>query len=105
MKIRTASEIVYALYRLILQEKRVLFPCNRRLEATVEGLADKPEGIVEKCREFCVTMDSDLLVKIVESYYAWTSYDYPKDNNICCSQYCLDFEKWWLFPRPLIAEW
>ena len=105
MKMRTGSEIVYALYRLILQEKRVLFPCNRRLEAAVEGIEDKPEGFVEKCREFCESMDSDLLDEIVESYFAWTSYDYPKDHNICWSQYCLDFEKWWLFPRPLIAEW
>ena len=58
MKIRTASEIVYALYRLVLQENRVLFPSNRRLEDTVAGVENKPEGLVENCREFCETMDS-----------------------------------------------
>ena len=30
MKIRMASEMVYCLYRLILQENEILFPCNRR---------------------------------------------------------------------------
>lgn len=105
MKIRTASEIVYALYRLVLQENRVLFPSNRRLEDTVAGVENKPEGLVENCREFCETMDSELLDRIVESYHKWTGYDYPKDNNICSSQYGMDFEKWWLYPRPLIGEW
>ena len=38
MRARTASEIVYCIYRLILQENRVLFPCNRRLEETVAAL-------------------------------------------------------------------
>ena len=69
------------------------------------GVENKPEGLVENCREFCETMDSELLDRIVESYHKWTGYDYPKDNNICSSQYGMDFEKWWLYPRPLIGEW
>ena len=93
MKIRTASEIVYALYRLVLQENRGVVP---RLTAgwriRVAGVENKPEGLVENCREFCETMDSELLDRIVESYHKWTSYDYPKDNNICSSQYGMDFE-------------
>ena len=105
MKARTASEIVYAVYRLILQENRVLFPCNRRLEETVMGIRNKPEGIVELCRQFCETMEEGLADRIVESYHAWTSYDYKKNASIYLSQYCMDFEKWWLYPRPLIAEW
>ena len=105
MRARTASEIVYSIYRLILQENKVLFPCNRRLEETVAGLADKPEGIVELCSRFCETMEDELADKIVESYHAWTGYDYKKDPSIYQSRYCMDFEKWWLYPRPLIAEW
>ena len=105
MRARTASEIVYSIYRLILQENKVLFPCNRRLEETVAGLADKPEGIVELCSRFCETMEDELADKIVESYHAWTGYDYKKDSSIYQSRYCMDFEKWWLYPRPLIAEW
>ncbi len=105
MKIRTASEIIYTIYRLILQENKVLFPCNRRLEETVEKLASKPAGIVELCRRFAETQEDELADRIMESYHGWTSYDYPKDHNVYCSQYCMDFEKWWLFPRPLIGEW
>ena len=105
MRARTASEIVYSIYRLILQENKVLFPCNRRLEETVAGLADKPEGIVELCSRFCETMEDELADKIVESYHAWTGYAYKKDPSIYQSRYCMDFEKWWLYPRPLIAEW
>lgn len=105
MKVRTGSEIVYALYRMILQENRVLFPCNRRLEETVDKIANKPENIVGMCQEFCRTMDDALLDKIVQSFQNWTSYPFDVDINAQCSVYQMDFEKWWLYPRPLIAEW
>ncbi len=105
MKIRVASEIVYCIYRLILQENRVLFPCNRRLEETVEGVENKPEGIVELCREFCDTLNEQVLKEIMERYHKWTSWAYPTDPSIFCSQYAADFEQWWIYPRPLIAEW
>ena len=82
--------------------------CAHRIKEVLEtepSVENKPEGLVENCREFCETMDSELLDRIVESYHKWTGYDYPKDNNICSSQYGMDFEKWWLYPRPLIGEW
>ncbi len=94
MKIRVASEIVYCIYRLILQENRVLFPCNRRLEETVEGVENKPEGIVELCREFCDTLNEQVLKEIMERYHKWTSWAYPTDPSIFCSQYAADFEQW-----------
>lgn len=105
MKIRTASEMVYCIYRLILQENRVLFPCNRRLEETVAGVENKPEDIVELCREFCATLEDGLADRIMKKYHAWTSWKYPTDPSIFCSQYAADFEQWWINPRPLIAEW
>lgn len=105
MKIRVASEIVYSIYRLILQENRVLFPCNRRLEETVAQVENKPEGIVERCREFCSTLDDELLDKIFADYHAWTSWNHPTDQSVFCSRYAADFEQWWMYPRPLIAEW
>lgn len=105
MRARTASEIVYSIYRLILQENRVLFPCNRRLEETVAALENKPEGIVELCRRFCETMEDELADRIVESYHAWTCYPHQEDPSVYQSRYCADFEQWWRNPRPLIAEW
>ena len=105
MKIRTASEIVYCIYRLILQENRVLFPCNRRLEETVAGLENKPEGTVELCRQFCEEQTDELAEKIMSLYASWTTYDWTKDPGQFYTQYCRDFEQWWLYPRPLLAEW
>lgn len=105
MRIRVASELVYSIYRLILQENRVLFPSNRRLEETVEKVENKPENIVKMCREFCYSLDEELLDRIIADYHAWTSWEHPKDIPIFASRYALDFEQWWMYPRPLIAEW
>ena len=105
MRARTASEIVYCIYRLILQENRVLFPCNRRLEETVEALENRPQDIVELGRSFCETMEDALADRLVESYHAWTGYEHKEDPAVYQSRYCMDFEKWWLYPRPLVAEW
>ena len=105
MKIRMASEMVYCLYRLILQENEILFPCNRRLEQYVEMAPDKPENFVPMCRAFCETFDDALFDRILAAYKAWTRWPHPTDLNIIASRRQLDFEKWWYIPRPLIAEW
>ena len=49
MKLKVASEIVYSLYRMVLQENEILFPCNRRLEQFVKLAPDQPEHLVEYC--------------------------------------------------------
>ncbi len=72
MKIRVAGEVIYCIYWLILQENKILFPCNRRLKEYVGQCGDKPEKIVEKCRAFCESMDNNLLEDIIDSYHAWT---------------------------------
>ena len=105
MKIRTASEIVYCIYRLILQENEILFPCNRRLEEYAELAPNKPENIMEMCKEFCNTLDDALLDKIMDAYHGWTTWKYPTDISVISSRKQLDFEKWWYIPRPLIGEW
>lgn len=105
MKIRVASEIVYCIYRLILQENQVLFPCNRRLEETVAQVKNKPDGIVKLCQEFCNTLEDKLLDRIMADYHAWTTWEHPTDRSQFCSRYEKDFEQWWIYPRPLIAEW
>ncbi len=105
MKIRVASEIIYCIYRLILQENKILFPCNRRLEQYVWQCEDKLEKIVEKCRAFCESMDNDLLEDIINSYHTWTKWKLNSDISVVSGRYQLDFEKWWYIPRPLIGEW
>ena len=105
MKIRTASEIVYSLYRMVLQENRILFPCNRRLEEFVKNAPNQPEHMVEYCEEFCRTLEDEAVDKAVEAWMNCTKYNYPKNTAICQSRYCADFEQWWREPRPLVAEW
>lgn len=47
MRAHLAQEIVYSVYRLILAENRELFPCNRRLEGTVQKCKRRPENILD----------------------------------------------------------
>ncbi len=105
MKTHAAAEIVYMIYRLILQENHILFPSNRRLEETVKRAPKKPEGIVELCQEFCETYDPDLCDRIVDAYTKWTTYQMPEDLSVIFTRYQLDYEQWWITPRPLINEW
>ena len=105
MKLKVASEIVYSLYRMVLQENEILFPCNRRLEQFVKLAMDQPEHLVEYCEEFCRTLEDDPLDKALEAWKAWTHYQYPTDSAVCQSRYCDDFEQWWRVPRPLVSEW
>ena len=105
MKLKVASEIVYSLYRMVLQENEILFPCNRRLEQFVKLAPDQPEHLVEYCEEFCRTLEDEPLDKTVEAWKAWTHYQYPTDSAVCQSRYCDDFEQWWRVPRPLVSEW
>ena len=105
MKLKVASEIVYSLYRMVLQENEILFPCNRRLEQFVKLAPDQPEHLVEYCEEFCRTLEDEPLDKALEAWKAWTHYQYPTDSAVCQSRYCDDFEQWWRVPRPLVSEW
>lgn len=105
MKLRVASEMVYSLYRMVLQENEILFPCNRRLEEFVKKAPRKPEHLVELCEEFCRTFEDEPLDRAVKEWQEWTSYGYPADHAVCQSRYCDDFEQWWRVPRPLVGEW
>ncbi len=105
MRLHTANDIIYSCYRMILQENRILFPCNRRLEETVEKAPNKPENFVALCKEFCTTLDDTLCDRIVKSYLDWTTYPHTQDFSAILSTYSADFEQWWCNPRPLVIEW
>lgn len=105
MKTHVISEIVYSVYRLILQENEILFPCNRRLEEFVEKAPNKPEGIVELCRAFCEQQTDDLCDRVYDAFCGWTSFDTGLDSSAMLSSYTADFEQWWNVPRPFINEW
>lgn len=105
MRIHVINDIVYSMYRLILQENRILFPCNRRLEEAVQSCTDKPKDIVDLCQKFMDTFDEKTCDEMIHAYHSWTSFDYPKDLSTILTVYQADFEQWWMKPRPQINEW
>lgn len=92
MRLHIADGMVYNLYRLILIENEILFPSMRKLEETVDRAQNKPEGIIEKCRRFMQTLADEDCLALVESYEAWTSYDYPKDHNTVMNNFADPYE-------------
>lgn len=105
MRIRAAAEISYCCYRIILQENKILFPCNRRLEEFVAKAPDKPEHILELEKEFLTTLSDEAVNKFVKAITGWMSYVPPKDYNEILTCYTKDYELWWKDTRPLVNEW
>jgi predicted nucleotidyltransferase len=105
MKTHVAAEIIYMIYRMILQENHILFPSNRRLEETVMHAPNKPEGIVDLAKSFAATYDDTACEAFVKAFQEWTSYQEPEDLSIILSRYQEDYETWWMKPRPLVNEW
>ncbi|MCL2443147.1 MAG: nucleotidyltransferase domain-containing protein [Treponema sp.] len=94
MRHHIADGMIYNLYRLILLENEILFPSMRKIEEYVRLAPNKPEGIIEKCHKFMQTLSDDDCKAIVDSYETWTSYDYPKDDNIIMNNFSDPWE--WL---------
>lgn len=82
MRLHIADGMIYNLYKLILLENEVLFPSVRKLEMTVIGVKNKPEGIVEKCHALIKTLSEEGFDDILKSYHEWTAYDYPKSSSV-----------------------
>jgi hypothetical protein len=105
MKIRAAAEISYCCYRIILQENKLLFPCNRRLEEAVDKAPNKPEDILLLGQEFLTKLDNESAKKFVDATTNWMTYIPPKDYSEILTCYTKDYELWWKEARPLVNEW
>ncbi|MDO4284952.1 MAG: nucleotidyltransferase domain-containing protein [Eubacteriales bacterium] len=105
MRMRCISEMIYSIYRMVLQENEVLFPCNRRLEATVEQVDNRPENLVELGKTLARAQDDQDAERFAQAYLDWTKYPLPQDMSKVLSRYTADFEQWWRVPAPLVAEW
>ena len=106
MRAHLAQEIVYSVYRLILIENRMLFPCNRRLEETVSACGKRPEGILELGRRFLREITVDACEAFVQAF--WKQSDLPLNDDVSesCSQYVKYYEDWWLEENPPFPnEW
>ena len=105
MRLHAVGEVVYSIYRMILQENEILFPCNRRLEETVAAAPRKPERIVELGRAAVQTQGDAETDAFAKAYFEWTGWEFPQDYSIPQARYVSDFEQWWYRPRPLVNEW
>lgn len=105
MRVHALSEIMYSIYRLILQENEILFPSNRRLEETVEQAPNKPENIIELGKRLADSQLDEDCDAFVKAYLDWTSYKYPQDSSQILTSYSENYEQWWFVPRPFMNEW
>ncbi len=105
MKLHAVNEVIYSIYRMILQENEILFPSNRRLEEFVEKISEETGHLVELGRAAAKSQEMLALEAFVECFLRITSYEAPADISHVLSRYTKDFEQWWRMPRPNINEW
>ena len=106
MRAHLAQEIVYSVYRLILAENRVLFPCNRRLEEAVTACKHRPENILVLGAAFLQNICTKTCDAFVDTFLAQTDLPLTFDVSENCSQYVRFYEDWWKEKNaPFPNEW
>lgn len=105
MKMHTISEIIYSIYRIVLQENEILFDCNRRLEQQAESVSEETAGLVKLGRKLEISQNISDADRFVDKYMEITAYTPPKDIAVILTRYSRDFQEWWRKPGPNIKEW
>ena len=106
MRLHTVSELIYSVYRMILAENEALFPCNRRLEAAVAALKDKPKDILALAKAYAQEPTKENCEAFVNAYLSWSRYPHQSDLNAALSDYVAYYEEWWQEERsPFVNEW
>lgn len=105
MRLHAVNEVIYSIYRMILQEHGVLFPSNRRLEEFVQNISEDTAGLTVLGRACAETQEMAALDEFVAYFLKITTYKAPEDIGTVLSRYTQDFEQWWRVPRPNINEW
>lgn len=105
IKLHAINEVIYSIYRIVLQEHEVLFPSNRRLEETVCSISEETAALVDLGRTCAKSQAIEDVDAFVTYFLEKTSYEVPSDIGSILSQYTIDFEQWWRVPRPNINEW
>lgn len=105
MKLHAVNEVIYSIYRMILQEHEILFPSNRRLEEFVHNISDETAHLVSLGRKSAETQEMEVLDEFVSCFLGLTTYEAPTEIGSVLSRYTTDFEQWWRVPRPNINEW
>ncbi len=106
MRAHLAQQIVYSVYRLILLENRVLFPCNRRLEETVRACKKRPGNILELGREFLGNICEETCEAFVGAFWKQSALPLFDDVSRSCACYVKYYEDWWRAEHPPVPdEW
>ena len=105
MKLHAINEVIYSIYRMILQENEILFPSNRRLEEFVEKISEETAKLVGLGRRAAKSQELSDVDAFVDCFLMITSYKTPANIGNVLSRYTTDFEQWWRNPRPNINEW
>ena len=105
MKLHAINEIIYSLYRIILQENEILFACNRRLEEQVTEISHQTAELTELGKRLAQTQEMNDADAFVQKFQEISSYVPTKDISKILSTYTQDFEQWWRVSRPNINEW
>ena len=105
MKLHAVNEVIYSIYRMILQEHEILFPSNRRLEEFVGNISEETAQLVTLGRACAESQKMEALDEFVSCFLEMTTYEAPTEIGSVLSRYTTDFEQWWRVPRPNINEW
>ena len=105
MKLHAVNEVIYSIYRMILQENEILFPSNRRLEEFTEGISRETAKLVDLGRKAAKSQEMSDVDAFVDYFLTITTYKAPANIGNVLSRYTEDFEQWWRNPRPNINEW
>lgn len=106
MRAHLAQEIVYSVYRLVLAENRMLFPCNRRLEEAVRSCKKRPGCILELGNAFLKEITEERCEAFVQAFWKESELPLTDDVSENCSQYVKFYEDWWLRENPPFPnEW
>lgn len=105
LRTRAVADIAFFTLRLLLEDQEVLFPCAKSLTIAVERLENKPENVLELCREFLQNPCDETKDAFVNPVLDFISFRPPEDGNKVLTRFVEDNEQWWYKTRPLIAEW
>ena len=105
MKLHAVGEVIYSIYRMVLQENEILFPCNRRLEDFVARISAQTDRLVSLGKVAARSQDIEDVKAFVEYSFKILRFEIPSDLSNVLSRYTADFEQWWRVPRPNVNEW
>lgn len=105
LRMQAAVDTVLFGLRLLLEDRRKLFPCAKSLYLAVESLEDKPDDILSLADALLERLDDASRDAFCAAVTSAISYSPPDDYALIMTRYIEDHELWWRKARPLIAEW